>query len=48
MQSVKGSSVKQIGVGKRNYVGTDNKAIDLKDVDLRKITNQYILASIHL
>lgn len=38
----------QLGIGKRNYVGTDNKAIDLKDVDLSKITNPYILVSIHL
>lgn len=38
----------QLGVGKRNYVGTNNKAIDLKDVDLGKITNPYILVSIHL
>lgn len=38
----------QLGVAKRKYVTAENKAIDLKDIDLTKITNKNIFISIHL
>ena len=38
----------QLGLGKRKYSGTDSKAIDLKEVDLSKITNDYVRVQIHL
>jgi site-specific recombinase XerD len=38
----------QLGTGKRTYVTNVNKAIELKDIDLTKITNRHIYVSIHL
>jgi len=38
----------QLGIGKRQYTETENRAVDLKEVNLSKITNRYILVSIHL
>jgi site-specific recombinase XerC len=37
-----------LGIEKRKYAGTDNKAVDLENVDLSKITNRHILISVHL
>jgi len=38
----------QLGLGKRKYASTQSKAIDLKEVDLSKITNDYVKIQIHL
>jgi integrase len=37
-----------LGIGKRKYARTENKAVDLNKIDLSKITNKNILVSIHL
>ncbi len=38
----------QLGIGKRKYVNNENKAVDLQEIDLTKITNRNIMVSIHL
>lgn len=37
-----------LGVGKQKYISTPNKAVELKDVDLSKITNKHIFIFVHL
>lgn len=38
----------ELGIGKRNYTSKDNKAIELQNVDLTKITSRHLFVSIHL
>lgn len=38
----------ELGIGKRQYANAVNKAIELHDIDLTKITNPHLLISLHL
>ncbi len=38
----------QLGVAKRKYVTNENKGLELKDIDLQKITNERVLVQLHL
>ena len=37
-----------LGLGKRVYITNVNKAVELKDINLNKITNKYVKVQIHL
>jgi hypothetical protein len=42
------SSSDALGIGRRQYVTKDNKALSLENINLNKISNPYVYVQVHL